>query len=291
MTSEIHLNTAKSSCTILPTRGGLISSLVIEGRELLWMSSEFSQGDSSWPGGGLPLCFPFAGRVWHQGQLHQYGLEDTAYHMPIHGFAYGEPWQIISTSKTQSTIELKDSERTRVIFPFSFRVQLSLTLTENSLQISFQVKYLRPTAKAPKMPVALGFHPYFKLPHGEELTLDLDAQKYYPVTPTGAAGKAAPGSDLGPSPWPIASPLLNSLILTDFKNPTAALKTNDGQKYIKIKFGPESMFHHIVVWTNQPKEFYCVEPWMSLPDAVAIPSGGRWLDVGEEISGFFEILL
>lgn len=291
MTNEIQLMTAQSSCTILAERGGLVSSLVIKGREILWMPSDFSHEDSSWPGGGIPLCFPFAGRVWHKGQLYQYGLNDTAYTMPLHGFAYGERWKKISASKTQAVIELQDTERSRSIFPFAFQVQLSFTLNEQQLRVEFLIKHIKPMTAALKMPLALGFHPYFKVPFGKDLALDLDAKKYYPVTPTGTAGKVALTEDLGPRPWSTKAPLLNSLILSDLQSSSAALKTNHTSDDIKINFGPETVFHHIVVWTNRPEEFYCVEPWMSLPDAVAIPSGTKWLASGEEASGYLEISL
>jgi galactose mutarotase-like enzyme len=291
MANEINLTTIKSSCKILPERGGLVSSLAIDGRDVLWMPEDFSQDDSSWPGGGVPLCFPFAGRVWHKGQLYQYGLDGTTYPMPIHGFAYGEPWKKISATRTQAVIELQDSERSRSIFPFAFQVQLSFNLTEQHLRIEFHVKHIKPVSDAPKMPLALGFHPYLKLTAGQDVALDVDAKKYYPVTPTGTAGKVALTTDLGPRPWASKAPLLNSLILSDLKKSRATLKTNGNDDYVKINFGPETMFHHIVVWTNRPEEFYCVEPWMSLPDAVAIPSGTKWLASGEEASGYLEISL
>jgi galactose mutarotase-like enzyme len=29
-----------------------------------------------------------------------------------------------------------------------------------------------------------------------------------------------------------------------------------------------SAFKHIVLWTSNPDKFFCVEPWMALPDGV-----------------------
>lgn len=286
--TELNLSTPKSSCTVIPERGGLISSLKFKGRELLWMPESFSAQDSSWPGGGLPLCFPFAGRVWHQGQLYQYGLGGVAYPMPLHGFAYGATWNVITSSQFEAILELRDSERSRDIFPFSFRVTMTLRLTDASLRIDVHVAHMKAVAGSPKMPVALGFHPYFKLEDAKQTSLTLEAKKYYPVTPVGAAGKVASCEDLGPQPWNIQAPLLNSLILSDISGGSIAT-LQCGQNRTKMKSGPNAMFQHIVVWTNRPQEFYCVEPWMSLPDAVATPSGCQWLGEGEELKGFLEI--
>jgi galactose mutarotase-like enzyme len=72
--TPLLLKTKASRATVLPQRGGLVSSLYLgsAGRDLLWLPQNFDETASSWPGGGLPLLFPFAGRVWHQGELYRY---------------------------------------------------------------------------------------------------------------------------------------------------------------------------------------------------------------------------
>lgn len=293
MTNEqsIHLTFGNNVCTILPDRGGLVSSLKIAGREILWLPEDFSEHGSSWPGGGIPLCFPFAGRVWHQGQLYQYGLEGETYPMPLHGFGFGEPWLVKSSSSQFVHLELRDSQRTHALFPFSFVATMNITLSTDGLRIELKVKYIKALAHAEKMPIAFGFHPYFKLGAGQENKLHLDAKKYYPVTPVGAAGKVSITQDLGPKPWSIRAPLLNSLIFSDLPSQTVELKPGDSGDGVALKFGPDGVFHHVVVWSNRLEDFYCVEPWMSLPDAVAIQSGCKWLEIGQEINGWIEIAI
>lgn len=288
--NEISLKTPSNECTILPARGGLVSSLKFKGQEYLWMPEDFSTAQSSWPGGGIPLCFPFAGRVWHQGQLYQYGLGDNAFSMPLHGFSFGETWRLVVLDSSTCTLELKESEGSKTLYPFAFNITLTITLTSNSLRYAFRIRHCESLGPFDKMPVALGFHPYFKLTAADHTSLETSAKKYYPVTPSGAAGKVSSCDDLGGRPWSIKAPLLNSLIFSELTDGSARLHL-ETKKSLKIAFGPETVFQHLVVWTNRPQEFYCVEPWMSLPDAVATPSGCHWLKQGEELSGFFEINL
>src|SRR4051812_40744715 len=89
--SEIIIKSSDGgTCTILPSRGGLITSWKIPhdngSREMLWMPKSFP--DTGWPNGGIPLMFPFAGRVWHQGKMGAYEVGDVVASMPLHGFLY-----------------------------------------------------------------------------------------------------------------------------------------------------------------------------------------------------------
>lgn len=289
MSKHIVLSSGHSSCAITPARGGLVTSLNLSGKEVLWLPETFSPNETSWPGGGIPICFPFAGRVWHQEELHHYGLQGKSYPMPLHGFAFAESWNELKITKNEATIELTDNDRTRAVYPFSFRTTLTLTMGDIGLRIAFEIEHKKALSNAAAMPVALGFHPYFNLDDAARSTLELGAEKYYPVTPAGAAGKVASAADLGAKPWNVHNPLLGSLILSQLTRSQAIL--DNGSSQIKMNFGPETIFQHIVVWTNRPNDFYCVEPWMSLPDAPANASGCKWLKNGEQLNGFVELSL
>lgn len=283
------LKSHSSLCEILPARGGLVSKLVVNGRSLLWLPEDFSSEESSWPGGGIPLCFPFAGRVWQNGTLYQYGLGQKTFPMPLHGFAFASSFEVLDSTADSATLILKDSEASRILYPFSFELKISFKLSDQKLNLQFQVTHLKPVSgsEIKEMPVALGFHPYFKLNHlhPEMASLSVPAKLYHPVTPAGAAGKSEPSTELGSQPWPIQHPLLKSLILTDLEENASVLATSPDQPKIFVKAEPADLFRHVVVWSNQIEQFYCVEPWMSLPDAVATPSGCRWLKVGESLKG------
>jgi galactose mutarotase-like enzyme len=287
----IKSSDSTSVVTIYPNRGGLVSSWKVNDRELLYLPEDFSMKDSSWPGGGIPLCFPFAGRVWNNGLLYHYALDGEDFQMPLHGFAYASSWEVVAPKEDQVKddqvhLRLSDNEASRVLYPFSFSVDLRISLSQG-LVFDFCITHT-PNGDASKhqlLPVALGLHPYFKVLDGSQVHVDLNAYKYFHVTPAGAAGKQCPIEDLGPRPIAASQPLMKSLILSDLREPTAALIINDasGPYRIEMTSSPHDIMRHFVVWTNQPDRFYALEPWMSLPDAVHMPSGCRWLKAGESL--------
>src|SRR5690242_3062358 len=103
MAHAIQLHAGVASATILPARGALVTDLKLaakrqasgRARAVLWMPSDFNADESGWPGGGLPLCFPFAGRVFHEGRPFEYEIGGAVRPMAIHGFAYGMPWSVV----------------------------------------------------------------------------------------------------------------------------------------------------------------------------------------------------
>lgn len=289
MAPKITLQNSKTSCVIHPDRGALVSSLKIAGRELLWMPPDFSEESSSWPGGGLPLCFPFAGRVWHNGVLYQYDLNGKLHHMPLHGFSFASKWSVSQQSADTLILSLQDNDASRVLYPFSFHTQLTLKLTETGLRTDIRVTHNNSSSKNEDMPIAIGWHPYFRVQAPSDETLEVPADSYYVVTPEGRAGKLAPTTELGASPLSIAHPLLKSLILTHLKANDAVLHNKREAAKIQLKFGPQNTYQHVVLWTNRSDEFYCVEPWMSLPDAVATKTGCRWLKPGDSLDAWFSI--
>lgn len=285
MSPQIQLKMHDSKATIIPNRGGLLTSLIVDGREVLFLPPDFSSRDSSWPGGGVPICFPFAGRVWNSGVLYQYRLGDQIYHMPLHGFAYACEWQKVKQTDAQVHLSLAHSEASLRLFPFEFECQLTFTLGATGIDIGLLIF----NHSNHEMPVALGWHPYFKINQAATTQVGVPSAQYHVVTPNGAAGKIGDTNEFGPGPWTIETPMMQSLIFTDLQKGFATLSLSDIKENIQISFGPKDVFNHVVVWSNNLAEFYCVEPWMSLPDAVNIASGCQWLKPGKSLQTLMSI--
>lgn len=291
--SQINLQSGRARAVIMPQRGGLISSLVLLDRhgvprELLWLPDTFDANASSWPGGGLPLLFPFAGRVWHQGELYKYGLGADAYPMPLHGFSWAKAWDATSDAPDHATLTLRSNESTQQIYPFSFEMALSIKLGHTHARLNLDIKHLSPCdPKHQKMPVAIGWHPYFAL--GSAASLEIPAKTTHPVTAVGNAGPAdSIKTTIGEGPWVLPNPSLASLILSDLVTTTSTLRP-DPTYSLTITAGPAELMKHVVTWTNEPAKFHCVEPWMSLPDAVGTQSGCQWVAPGENLRLWLEI--
>jgi galactose mutarotase-like enzyme len=288
--SEIVLTSGQSRTVILPERGALVSSLRFETEhDSLWLPENFSPTSSAWPGGGLPFLFPFAGRVWHHGELAKYGLGETIYSMPLHGFSWATAWTPKKIEVDEVTLELQSSETSLGLYPFHFKISMKLKLTSNSLRVNVTIKHERPHSKdSNKMPVAVGWHPYLSLSNISN-SIDIAASVNYPVTLQGDAGKPINQTDyLGSGPWSLPKNEIQSLIFSELTHAPSVLKRHN-QPNLLISSGPPEIMNHLVTWTNLPSKFHCIEPWMSLPNAIAAPTGCQWLEAGQSLDVWFKI--
>ncbi|MBR6021088.1 MAG: hypothetical protein IK066_01565, partial [Kiritimatiellae bacterium] len=152
-----------------PDRGALVRSWVVPvGRTSSAERLHFEPwADAPSPPdlrGGIPVLFPFAGRVaappalvpgtWRwNGRLHD--------SMPIHGFAHSLPWTVLSATRHSALLALSDTPATRALYPFPFELRLRVSFrspTALSLRLS-----VRNTGTEP-LPCTPGFHPYLRLP-------------------------------------------------------------------------------------------------------------------------------
>lgn len=298
-TTTIELRHGRARATLIPERGGLLSSLVLKAPDgdalpLLWMPPDFVASESGWPGGGLPICFPFAGRVFHDGQPFQYELAGAIRPMAIHGFAYGLPWSVKSAGNDAIELELTDSEATHKLYPFKYNLLARYELSETSLKVSISVRHDGAVNGAGSMPVALGLHPYFVAPwQGSELAdyrLSTSATRQYRVTPSGGAGKGAPfPSDAAETRGRLTEPVFGNLILGSMTKPEARLVDERRRTAIDVSWKNDGQIGYVVLWTKPDQGFHCVEPWMGLPDAVNNGQGIRWLAAGESMTVAFEV--
>jgi galactose mutarotase-like enzyme len=283
--STIKLQSGPSFAEILPSRGALISKLrFADGDDVLWLPKNFDPTASSWPGGGLPFLFPFAGRVRHQGELYKYAVEGHVFSMPLHGFSWASHWTLISSTKNSATLKLASSELTKANYPYEFELKMTMTLDETSLLVVVHITHQQFSKKTTMshMPVAVGWHPYFALLE-QTGRLTIPAKTAFAVTQEGMAGPSMPvEGHLGKMPWVLPKSELQSLILGDLDQSFAEIKR--ARDTVLLKTTPTDVMKYVVTWTNEPQSFICVEPWMSKPDAVAHPTGCRWLAPGESLS-------
>ncbi len=291
--SKITLESGLARATIMPERGALVTELTLADRSgkqqnIFWLPETFTSLDCDvWPGGGLPFLFPFAGRVWHDSQVLKYEVAGNVYSMPLHGFAWASSWVGVLKSSNTALLSLKSDESTKKLYPFDFEIGMTVTLSQHTLHVAIEVTHKTLAARTrEKMPVALGWHPYFSM--AKALKVQIPADTIYPVTPDGNAADAQRARDLlGIMPWDLPNPKLASLIIGDLAADSSRMDFSTHA--LTISAGPEDVMQHVVTWTNRPLEFLCIEPWMSLPDAVARPRGCRWLKPGENLAAWFNI--
>jgi gluconolactonase len=160
---------------VAPSEGGELSGYRIRFKgqwvELLYHARDYSPG----PGfkGKGPLLWPAVGAQYPVGTVPKsscgngtYLLDGKSYSMPCHGFAKGLPWKEVSRSADKSgarvTVELRDSDATRPMYPFAFRVDAAFELTGGHIAINYTVT--SDASNKQPMLFAIGNHIAFNVP-------------------------------------------------------------------------------------------------------------------------------
>lgn len=273
MTNErIVLTAGKAQATLYPKRGGLLAQLQLAAtdgtRQVLWGADDLDLTASTWPLAGCPIMFPFAGRVWHQGELGKYKLGDTVRPMDLHGFAYQYAWQVEGLATDSCTLKLEDSTATHAQFPFHFSLKTSYQLSTNKLTLTIEAKHRGSVSSSPSMlmPLAIGIHPFFRVgADWQTYTFSADARRRLAVTKDGNAAsthQARQPNTLDP----MTSVELRSTILSEIRTPQCKL-LDAGGKGIQLSWSPAELINNIVLWSSPERGYFCMEPWMGLPDA------------------------
>jgi galactose mutarotase-like enzyme len=229
---------------VAPERGGIIYSYGVRGKELLYLNSETFYNQDQNVRGGIPILFPISGQLANG----SYEWQGTTYKMKNHGVARTSSWEVVGTNESDGasiTLQLTSSAETRAAYPFDFKVVFTYVLKEGKLSILQE--YINLSDE--DMPIYAGFHPYFKTSN-KNITYDTNATRYYDYNDDQT--KEIKGSiDL--------THLKESAVLLDATDNQIGFEVNAGK--VALEYGPE--FKYIVLWTEEDKEFVCVEPWMA----------------------------
>ncbi|KAA5549465.1 aldose 1-epimerase family protein [Adhaeribacter rhizoryzae] len=214
-----------------------------------------------------PVLFPVVGKL--PGGKFSYG--GKTYELSQHGFARDLDFTLVSQSGKELIFELKDSEQTKAVYPFPFRLQIIYRLEGNALETTYAVQN---PAEA-DLYFSIGAHPAFNCPllPGEffaDYYLEFDQpenQAHYLLELGLLNGKTEPLLKNE-----IKLPLSYDLFLHDalvFKNLASEkieLKNLKHHHGLSFEF---KGFPYFGIWTKQPGAgFICLEPWHGIASSV-----------------------
>lgn len=266
-----------SSITLVPERGGIMSSFIIKGKDLMYFKNDLfkQKGDYEIRAGGNPVLFPICGTISNN----EYSVMDKKYSLKSHGFAWLRKWQVkLPYDKNDSKITLifKSDDETLEVYPFDYEIQYTYELSDNALMID--MCFINNDNKV--MPFYAGFHPFFKVTEKQNLKFDINADSY-----TDYEDKVR-----------------NFDGIIDFNkhidNVYKLNKPTQG-KYIHTMIDPglnrkliietPKDFEYVVVWTMEDRDFVCVEPWMAPPDAMNSGYSLKKINPGEKYNTYIKI--
>ncbi len=276
----IHLLTQGASAVrIAPQAGGRLLDWRVNGREVVHWPADADWSNPTKIRGGNPILFPFLGRHFVDGAIGRWrDAAGTVRDLPMHGFARDLPFTVVEESDPDSLrMRLEDNEQTRAGYPFAFRFEVAYRLRGDALEAEFATTN---TGKDP-LPYYAGHHFYFALDHRDRARWTIDL-------PFARTGTQAPDGSIVMGNPPEASATLDRPELIDRLHiaPTASrFALSDQRDGARIEFDltPRETvpWYAVTTWTQKPEsDFYCVEPWLGLPNAIGHGLGLRWVAPG-----------
>jgi aldose 1-epimerase len=282
---------------------------VIDGEpiELLWSAPGFESGKLRSTASGIPILFPFAGRLSGKTLRFDGGewplVIDEKQGYAIHGFVHNRPWRVVSQGPSTVTGEFhaaKDDPALLKLWPCDFRIRVCYDVDHTGLDCSISID--NPGERP--LPFGLGTHSYFRLPLGNFGNRD-DCQIFVPASSYWELDKMLPTGRKLPAAGPRG---LNSGLKfgeSKLDDVFTDLSSRDGRvvcrlldpmnnRRLSIVF--DESFAQCVVFNPPHREAICIEPYTAVPDAFSlaergIKAGLRVLQPGESFQARIEIRL
>jgi galactose mutarotase-like enzyme len=177
---------------------------------------------------------------------------------------------------------LVDSDATRTGYPFAFRFEAIYRLADAH---TLDVTLTATNTGSDPLPWYAGHHFYFALPHTQR------AQTTLELPPTQRRYQLADGSISAPEAGEASYRLDETRIVDRFHvlvptppaSPVRFVAPGLGRCVTIDLNRPGSIpWYAVTTWTEAAEsDFYCIEPWLGLPDAIHNGLGLRWLAPGQ----------
>lgn len=246
------------------THGAELTSVLDKknGMERLW------SGNSAVWNRHAPILFPIVGRLLDD----DYTFQGKSYSLPQHGFARDATFVMRRRTMDTLSYSLKDSERTRAVYPFAFVLQVDYALRENQVRVSYTV--MNPGTST--MYFSIGGHPGFACPlMPTESFSDYYVEFEKPETCTrwyanenGHIHRAEEGylQDTQVIPYTLDRFNEDALIFKDLQSNEVSIKSQKNDHAVTMDFAG---WPYLGIWSKPGgAPFICLEPWHGIADHV-----------------------
>jgi len=280
--SVFELASDASRALIAPGYGGRLLNWTIGNQPIIhWPEdADWSSIDSiAHTRGGNPILFPFVARHYVDGVLGKWrDAAGVVRELPMHGFARDMVFEVVEATKGVLRMRLLPTSATRMMYPFDSVFDVIYELKENTLQATFETT----NAGSDALPYYAGHHFYFSIPRDERKDWNI-------ILPCSRWGRQDKVGEIDFFPAQKTQISLDDADLIDrfhldFSQPRVLLQHKNSNRQIAIEMECDNSvsWFDVTTWTQAiDSDFFCVEPWLGLPNAIHSGLGLRWIQSGQ----------
>jgi galactose mutarotase-like enzyme len=197
----------------------------------------------------------------------------------MHGLVRAARFDVVSQKVDRITMRIAWDRSMAEAWPFPFVLTVEYALQADALSVAFTVE----NTGADAMPYSVGNHFYFAMPAADRADWFLEGA-FQSWARQDAEGRIVP------APAPENGGALSAPDLVDLFHlgpPAGGVTLRNQKNGREVVFdwqteeGGENPWYAVTTWTeSRQSDFYCVEPWSALPDAVHNGMGLRRLSPG-----------
>jgi aldose 1-epimerase len=311
----VHLESADGNefVSVAINRGNLAYEFLVDGKNAFYAPMESLGAFAESPRlMGNPLLWPWPNRLDWDGYYFdgkEYRLNTALGNVgrdgnqqPIHGLVkFSELWDVVATGANAesawvtSRLEYSQYPELAAQFPFAHRLEMTYRLSHGRLSVTTRIENLSQV----KMPVSIGFHPYFQLHEAprDEWKIRIAAKDQWLLN-----DKLTPTTETQPAAEQFANPLEFPLVgrsldhvfggLIRDADGTARFSVEGGSERIDVFF--DERFDTSVIYAPQGRAFVCFEPMAGITNALNLQHRGSYdalqsVEAGETWEGTFAI--
>ena len=275
---------------VVPSLGNRASAMTVHGKNILYFPvSDLSELKKKPNLSGVPFLAPWANRLseesfWANGKKYNFNmtLGNVRGPVPIHGLlANSGLWEVMEvaadgkSAHVTSRLQFWKHPELMAQWPFAHEYEMTYRLAEGELEVKLTVKNL----SAETMPIALGFHPYYRIPDvpRDRWIARIPARKIAITDSRLVATGEFKEFDL-PRPTPLLGHPLDTGF-TDLERDAqgrAHFSVEAEGKEVETIYGPKYPVAVIYSPPGDAVDFICFEPMTGITNALNLHQEGKY---------------
>jgi galactose mutarotase-like enzyme len=276
--SLVTLDNGRARAELAPSAGARLMRWSVNGRPVLHWPADADWSAPAKIRGGNPLLFPLIARTFLDGKIGFWrGPDGVVRPAPMHGLVRAAEFATVEQDERRIVMRTAWDDSMAEAWPFPFVFAVEYGLEDTALAVAFTVE----NTGAEAMPYSVGNHFYFSVPAAERDAWELQG-KCQSFARQGTDGEI---DAVAEAPRILSDPAMVDLFHIGPPEDGVVLRQmNDGREVafaLPCDAAGPNPWYAVTTWTESARsDFYCVEPWTALPDAVHNGLGLRWLKPG-----------